>query len=154
MKSFSERFNVLCDAAGFIEGRGRMTEVARFFDTGVSTARNWLVENKCPRVPTLEKLIKRLKKYRRLSSSIDDKSLLLWLEKGDTYVVNPFEATASEASAQYPLILAMNKYPQLRKALKLHGIDVKNTSTNVEAAEQEIVACVIEELMSRSKVDC
>lgn len=90
--NFSVRFHILCDEAGFIVGRGRQTEVYRFFGVSQVTARNWLIEGICPRDETLQKIIKCLGRYGRLPENISSKVLQLWLEKGDSYIPNPFAA--------------------------------------------------------------
>ena len=89
--NFSARFHILCDHAGFIKDRGRATEVTRFFDVGQTTARNWLVESICPRDRTLQKIIARLERYDRLPDNVSPKALQVWLEKGDSYIPNPFD---------------------------------------------------------------
>lgn len=145
MVRFSERFGKLCDEAGFIKGRGRMSEVARFFDTGTSTARNWLVENKCPRGDTLDKLIRRLKQYRRLPESLDTRSLVIWLRMGEAYVASPFKEDRRGAT-KGSLVVVMRQHPELREVFAQHGLDL--TQLPLDARTEKKVVAIVHEAMS------
>jgi hypothetical protein len=118
MSHFSDRFHSLCDVAGFVAGRGRATEVSRYFNVGITSARNWLVEDICPRNQTLVKIIARLQKYGRLDKSYDDKQVLLWLEKGESYMANPFQEPPEMPEASSELIRALKKHPAIKELLE------------------------------------
>lgn len=120
---FSDRFHELCDAAGFISGRGRAAQVSRFFDVGITSSRNWLVENICPRNPTLVKIVTRLRKDHRLDKSHDDKQIILWLEKGESYMDNPFQKPAETHKESSELIRVLRTYPAIDVLLNKAGID-------------------------------
>ena len=115
---FSDRFHELCDVAGFVSGRGRATEVSRFFNIGITSARNWLVEDICPRNHTLVKILARLQKYGRLDKSIDEKQLLLWLEKGEVYIPSPFQETLASSEPRTDLQRALKEYPGICRLLE------------------------------------
>jgi hypothetical protein len=148
--SFSERFHELCDVAGFVSGRGRATEVSRFFNVGITSARNWLVEDICPRNPTLVKIVSRLQKYNRLNESLDEKQLLLWLEKGESYIQNPFQEPQRSSEASTELLKVLKKHPGICRVLEQLERDMdcstdENTANLIEKALSEI-------LESREKV--
>lgn len=92
-RSFSERFAELLDRAGFVQGRGRLTEVSHFFEVGKSNAHNWLTANICPRAPTLDLIVSKLHAKGRLPKTLDKVAVVLWLEKGDPAVPNPIQGT-------------------------------------------------------------
>lgn len=124
-KNFSARFHILCDHAGFVKDRGRAAEVTRFFDVRQTTARNWLVESICPRDQTLQKIISRLKRYERLSNSISPKALQVWLEKGDSYIPNPFHISPeTPVSPDYDFLALYKVYALIMKMADNAGIDI------------------------------
>ena len=139
--TFSERFHELCDVAGFVSGRGRATEISRFFNVGITSARNWLVEDICPRNHTLVKIVSRLQKYDRLDPLYDEKQLLLWLEKGDSYIQNPLRAPQQTPEVSTELLTALKKYPGISIALK-------KLQRNTDCSTDEHAAALIEKAFS------
>lgn len=91
MQMFSDRFKILLENAGFdTKRRGLLTDVTQFFEIPKSTAHSWLNADHCPRVPTLEDIVARLIKQRKIPKSIPAADLTLWLEKGNAVVPDPF----------------------------------------------------------------
>lgn len=138
--SFSSRFHILCDHAQFVVGRGRQTEVARFFNVGQTTARNWLIEGICPRDETLHKIITRLQRYDRLPDHISPKALHVWLEKGSSYIPNPFDDTASD--------LEIHEYDLLRlyKIFSLISTKANEMSVDIDSFPKDEVSKLLAEL--------
>lgn len=123
--NFSARFHILCDHAGFIKDRGRATEVTRFFDVGQTTVRNWLVESICPRDRTLQKIIARLDRYDRLPDNVSPKALQVWLEKGDSYIPNPFnDSMRGVKTNEHELLRLYKMFALVSKVVDEMSIDI------------------------------
>lgn len=152
--NFSARFNLLCDHAGFVAGRGRQTEVYRFFGVSQVTARNWLIEGFCPRHETLQKIIKRLDQQNRLPKDTSPKVLHLWLEKGDSYIPNPLvTSTADSEGSEH---CALNTYKIFRIVSgELDGLGINIDSLPVDATNSLLTDLCNEKLnnMSRSRAN-
>lgn len=97
-ETFADRFEILLDNAGFVEGRGRLTEVSQYFDVGKSTAHSWQ-NGVCPRTATLESIVGQLQRDDRVPEAIQLSALVVWLEKGSDIIPNPFEQSRSAARA-------------------------------------------------------
>lgn len=130
--NFSARFHILCDQTGFVKGRGRAAEVSRFFDVSQTTVRNWLIESFCPRDQTLQKIISRLRRYDRLSDSISPKALQLWLEKGDSYIPNPFQAShESPVSPDYDFLALYKVYGLITQVAEDAGVEITDLPCDI-----------------------
>ena len=99
------------------------------------------MEDICPRNHTLVKIVSRLQKYDRLDPLYDEKQLLLWLEKGDSYIQNPLLAPQQTPEVSTELLTALKKYPGISIALK-------KLQRNTDCSTDEHAAALIEKAFS------
>lgn len=141
LPNFSDRFKKVLDEAGFVKGRGRLTEVFGFFEVSKTTARNWLETDTCPR--NLPEIVTKLYSARRISVSIGKDQLIAFLQTG---LLNPFEDKESGTTPDTFLLKTCRAYLTIYRMALAQGFDIYDLD---DGTLEDLYNTVFKELVVR-----